>query len=46
MPFADFAVRRPAYAIMPYRKSRQLIPATPSSSPITARMKSVWASGR
>ena len=45
MPLALRAVRSPAYPMMPYSDSSARMPARPSSSPMTARMKSVWASG-
>lgn len=43
---ADLAILRPARANSPNTKTRAIIPIRPNSSPITAGIMSVWASGR
>ena len=40
------AIRRPAYAKSAYPSTSAAVPISPSSSPMTAKIMSVWASGR
>lgn len=44
--FASMAIRMPAYANTRNASTTTAVPTSPSSSPMTAKMKSVCAAGR